>query len=370
MHLRLTKCLIFVLFIRLGFVMSGKQLRLRVRLQLTATALSTLLLGLGAWAAPAYFSHTMRLEAENHAHTQLTQLKGHIEAPLAFSDQETVLLELQKLGVDALSYAEVQANGTMMVRIDTKAEAPKGPPFIIDKPYIWQEGNTIHGALRFKSALDEAVTLRVGFAMGRLVEAEENLQRSALAASLLLASGLWLLLYLLGVRMLRPIEQTTRLADAIAGGRLASVTVPELDTLPTDGDELARLERAFTMMVYELREKRTALEQSREGLEAQVAKQTEKLSKALEQAQAASRAKSRFLANMSHEIRTPMNGVLGMARVLKGTPMNSEQRDMVAIIEDTGRTLMSLLNQILDMSRVESGRLVLEDLLYVVRPAF
>jgi signal transduction histidine kinase len=76
-----------------------------------------------------------------------------------------------------------------------------------------------------------------------------------------------------------------------------------------------------------------------------------------ERVQIASRAKSEFLASMSHEIRTPLNGILGMAQVLDGEKLSPDQREMVAIILDSGRTLSTILNDVLDVSKIEAGKM-------------
>jgi signal transduction histidine kinase/FixJ family two-component response regulator len=83
------------------------------------------------------------------------------------------------------------------------------------------------------------------------------------------------------------------------------------------------------------------------------------LKKAQAQAIAASNAKSAFLANMSHEIRTPLNGILGMAQVLEMGNLSSEQKDQVATILDSGRNLMALLNDVLDLSKIEAGKIAI-----------
>lgn len=78
-------------------------------------------------------------------------------------------------------------------------------------------------------------------------------------------------------------------------------------------------------------------------------------------AEEASRTKSMFLANMSHEIRTPMNGVLGMAEVLESTLTDPEHKRMIGTIRKSGETLLNILNDILDMSKIEAGKMELED---------
>jgi CheY-like chemotaxis protein/nitrogen-specific signal transduction histidine kinase len=84
------------------------------------------------------------------------------------------------------------------------------------------------------------------------------------------------------------------------------------------------------------------------------------LEQARDAAEAANVAKTQFLAHMSHEVRTPMNGVLGMAQLLEREPLTPDQRDMVHHIRASGKSLLSILNDILDLSKIEAGELTIE----------
>jgi two-component system sensor histidine kinase RpfC len=85
-----------------------------------------------------------------------------------------------------------------------------------------------------------------------------------------------------------------------------------------------------------------------------------KLSAARERAEEANRAKNRFLANMSHEMRTPLNGIIGMLDLLKGTPLSTEQEELTKTIDDSAHTLLFLMQDVLDLSKIEAGKVSVE----------
>ena len=85
-----------------------------------------------------------------------------------------------------------------------------------------------------------------------------------------------------------------------------------------------------------------------------------KLTVAGKRAEEANRAKNRFLANMSHEMRTPLNGIIGMLDLLKGTPLSAEQEELTRTIDDSAHTLLFLMQDVLDLSKIEAGKVSVE----------
>ena len=143
------------------------------------------------------------------------------------------------------------------------------------------------------------------------------------------------------IRTIRAVGQTIRSADGRAV-RMVGIN--------RDVTDLISAEREREQLVLELRK-------HQEGLEALVAIRTTELRAAKEAAESASRAKSSFLANMSHEIRTPMNAILGYAQLLgRDQALSDRQKEKIDIIHSSGNHLLTLINDILEMSKIEAGR--------------
>jgi signal transduction histidine kinase/CheY-like chemotaxis protein/HPt (histidine-containing phosphotransfer) domain-containing protein len=126
------------------------------------------------------------------------------------------------------------------------------------------------------------------------------------------------------------------------------------------GDEIEYLGESFNRMIETLASSQEEIRQHQELLELRIRQRTEQLEKAMHAALAASQAKSEFLANMSHELRTPMNGLLGMMDLVLDSGLGSDQREQLQTAQRCAYSLLALLNDILDLSKIEAGKMLLE----------
>lgn len=184
-----------------------------------------------------------------------------------------------------------------------------------------------------------------------------------------------LLFFALNYLVINPIQLLAEASQQISTDNL------EVQLPVRPADEIGSLYHCFNNMVTRLRMALQQIEQVNAELEEKVQRRTlslKQLNRELEiehqKAEAANQAKSEFVANISHELRTPMNGILGMAELLLNTPLNDKQRQQLRILHESGKNLVNIVNELLDVSKIEAGRMELEikpfKLLQIVEEAF
>ena len=133
------------------------------------------------------------------------------------------------------------------------------------------------------------------------------------------------------------------------------------------GDEIEFLGESLNAMIEALANSRRELREQQELLEQRIKERTEQLEEAMRGAQAANQAKSDFLANVSHELRTPMNGVIGMLDLVLENELAPEQAEQLQTAQSCAYSLLTLLNDLLDLSKIEAGKMTLEKIPFDIR---
>lgn len=195
-------------------------------------------------------------------------------------------------------------------------------------------GKEVITAWRYVDSLGAAMLVKIDTSeVYATISSDRNL---ALLVATLTVLSVYILSVLVARRISSPIEKLTQQAKRLASGDFSG-------HVPASGDdEIGKLSESFQSMTDSLRQ---AMEDINEK------------NRELAQGNA---LKSEFLANMSHEIRTPMNAIMGMAEFLQASKLDSEQKELVDVIEHSGRSLLVLINDILDLSKAEAGKLQID----------
>ena len=154
--------------------------------------------------------------------------------------------------------------------------------------------------------------------------------------------------------LVRPLRNLQTGIDSVGQGKLETLQIS------STGDEIEVLGHAFNRMIEALAASQAEIQRHQELLEERIRQRTEALEEAMHRALAASQAKSEFLANMSHELRTPMSGILGMVDLVLDSRLNDDQSENLQTAQRCAHSLLALLNDLLDLSKIEAGRMALE----------
>ena len=307
----------------------AQSLQARITAAILLTAVTVLFVGCTLFMLEQ--RHTEQIDDRRGSHHLADVLAMNVAAPLAGGDEAQVTHDLQILAYfPRVVSGEVRGGGRrfMFRRLGEDVSGAR----------------LVHAPLSGRADAGGQVTLSIlpppsgATALSHYLAMGGALFFAATALALFL--GRWL-----AARITTPVARLSQAMEAVGSSGAFQVHVE-----PDAADEIGRLTQCFNTLMSRLHVKDVALRRT-----------LAELVEARDAAEAANLAKSQFLANMSHEIRTPLNGVLAMAQILARSPLEPGQREQVDVIHQSGETLLSLLNDILDVSKIEAGKLELEE---------
>ncbi|HKX45024.1 MAG TPA: ATP-binding protein [Burkholderiaceae bacterium] len=321
-------------------------LRLRLALLLGLCAGTTALFGVAAVMTAGIWFEPARVEAE--AQELAGTLAYALEVPLAFDDSRAAneTLAMLRARSDVRSATVFDAQNRRVARYEIAGGTTSGR----SRVNPWAHDLTV-----------EKTIGSGGQPLGRIV-----LQQSLdpVYRSLLLQLAAILFGTLLGLAVSLAIARriARRITDPVAAlAQASSAIARDKDySRRLEGgrdDEVGRAVVAFNRMLDELQARDASLETAVATLETRVAERTRDLRREKERAESASRAKTSFLANMSHELRTPLNAVIGAAQLLQQSDGERDQTHLIEIVRNSGVNLLGLIENVLDVSRIEAGEL-------------
>ncbi len=278
-----------------------------------------------------------------------------VEQQAAISKHDPALRDTLLLGPKGEVWlGPMAAIGGRLVPANGQPVPPGQAPTLVDWPDVGQ---------RLSAAAPLALTLGGSQAAGMMVVrqdpkavpgASEAMGWQVLSMGLAAAVAFMVITWWLASRLTRPLATLTEAATDLREGREASFLAAS-----HQNDEFGVLARALGDMHHQLQVRMLELANYRDHLEDKIKQRTEQLSQALDKAEAANRTKGAFIANMSHEIRTPMNAILGATFLMRQGELPAAQLERLQMVDQAASHLLDIINDILDLSKLEAGMFVL-----------
>ncbi|MFT7518845.1 MAG: signal transduction histidine kinase/ActR/RegA family two-component response regulator [Kiritimatiellia bacterium] len=308
---------------------------------------------------PSYLTRTSKASYEDRAEASVMLLAHNLQPALEFDDLRFQRKNLRALEADPEAVSAIVVGDTGQIQTSWSRTDHTA---VVRSPG-WNELELVVSQPIHSPSVKSR--LIVHYRADMLAELHQQTVATTTATAVAVFVGGLAFSLLLGRLLTRRLKKIATASDAIKLGRFTEARTmlladAQLGNQRYCRDEVLHLSARVHEMASGLERYDRALRDHHRTLESRIDQQTQELRDALAEAHLASQTKSRFLATVSHELRTPMNGVLGAAQLLADGTLRQDQSELVDIMVRSSETLLALLDQVLDVSKIEAGHMTLD----------